>query len=313
MYEIPFDVFNKMVYSHLNSLHAPLSEFSSWTPSPLLVLSQGKDRAHQRGDPHEVNISIMITSCFEDKDIYHVPDILKVGLSQSESDEYMFPHEYLVHGPVNGRGFVTVPLPVYSENLGPVWDNLDEMSNWTESPIASFKRKAAGPAEQELEGCEEVAGLIVEMFATHQLDTKFLELWLIVSFFCMRGRSWLNKHTKSFDAIFKKLLATRSMETFLVEYALHKPPMRETAVQLLKHAPYLKDVLQAVRVMGMLVPMWKNLPLGDAVKMEIDEEEITADGERRILKFFDEELTPEEEKACMDNYIGWWTIQWWKE
>ena len=160
MYDIPFEVFNEMVHSHLNSRQRPLSYFSSWTHSPLLLLSQAKARARQ-WEPHEVNISIMITSRFKDKDIYHVPDILKVGLSQSESDHRtMYPHEYLVHGPVSGDGFLTISLPVFIRELGPLWDNLDELDYWSDRPTASFEKLATNTIQEELEGCEKVAGII---------------------------------------------------------------------------------------------------------------------------------------------------------
>ena len=72
----------------------------------------------------------------------------------------MYPHDYLVHGPVSGDGFLTISLPVFIRELGPLWDKLDELDYWSDRPTASFEKLATNTIQEELEGCEKVAGII---------------------------------------------------------------------------------------------------------------------------------------------------------
>ena len=74
----------------------------------------------------------------------------------------------------------------------------------------------------------------------------------------------------------------------------------------IKQAEYFPDVSQATHLASMLVVMSRNPPLGVAVDMETGEEKHTADEERSMLKFYDEDLSPEEGMARMASTPDGW-------
>jgi hypothetical protein len=128
MFDSPAYVLRPSFYKHLTG-KLESSPYSSWTSVPRLVIGRAKDWIALY-DEENVFVSIMITSYFTKTDIYHVTDIMKVGLVLETNTTDLWPHEYLVHGPVAGTGFMTFDISTFKKTLGPVWDGIETMVGW---------------------------------------------------------------------------------------------------------------------------------------------------------------------------------------
>lgn len=116
MFYYPIEVLRPQYHSHLIGKHMS-TPYSSWTPTARLVFGRAKQLIDDYTLPI-VFLSIILTKYFTKNDIYHVTDSLKTGFSLTEDAKNLWPHEYFVHGPIEGTGFMTFPISTFQEILG---------------------------------------------------------------------------------------------------------------------------------------------------------------------------------------------------
>lgn len=95
----------RMVEDHIG-IRPGLSEFSSWSPSLLLVLCYAES-LYQLSSKVSSHVCIIDTEKVTNS-AYSVPDIFEVGLTDSKQRGLCLSLEYLLHGVIKGAGSVAL-------------------------------------------------------------------------------------------------------------------------------------------------------------------------------------------------------------
>ena len=257
------DAFKDHLTSHLNG-ELMISSLTSWTHSLLAVLSRAYSLTGEVST-EEIFISIMITSCFEDKEIYYVPDILRVGLGMDPSNHGGYYHEYVVNGPISGPGLAAIKLSELMQSMGSLWSETPDSDGWYkcyEEMINVFQAQRAGTfIDDQFEDCvRAVQGSILPAFVQQQIDLgafKLMELYITAQFYCMRKHIWFGRLPNDLDPKWVAAMTETSTSGGLSEmqrnwcggiipriHAAIQPRRTETFI---KHSP---DVQQTLFLVG---------------------------------------------------------------
>ena len=186
---------------HLEAERGP-SFFTSWTHSLLAVLSRARS-LFENQDAKNIFITIMITSCFEDKEIYWVPDIYEFGYNMSGQNRG-YSCTYVVHGTISGPGLGTIRLSTLVNDMGFLWEEIPTTESWFD---VSKDLTGAWSNQNDCDGhpriddrfqtCVKVVQeTILPEFATQPIEYgtfKFMELYITAQFYCMRVHYWFHR------------------------------------------------------------------------------------------------------------------------
>ena len=193
------------------------SNFSSWTHSLLTVLARAKEAATlEHAD--SIYISIMITSAFEDREIYYVPDIYQVGFQATVPAVQVRPHEFVVHGPIKGPGLATLPLSVWRNSLGTLWAEIPTCDTWDDChnfASHAFRRELRQDVDERFGICARTAQYrIMSQFGVIDRGAfKFAQLYITAQLYCMRQHFWC---TPALDTLNGRWFAAMTTDPLLV-------------------------------------------------------------------------------------------------
>ena len=120
-----------MINGHIYTKKDIQSEFSSWSPSFLLVLCYAEQKFVKYQSAH-----VCVVDTYKIRNgVFHVPILINVGLvrrghRQEISSYQPFPEEYLVHGVVSGEGYNALSYGKIRHDLLEVYPEIRNNKDW---------------------------------------------------------------------------------------------------------------------------------------------------------------------------------------
>jgi hypothetical protein len=121
----------RMINGHIHTTKDIQSEFSSWTPSLLLVLCYAEQKFVQHESAH-----VCVIDTYKIRNgVFHVPTLINVGLARKGRRRVIlsgdpFREEYLVHGVVSGKGYHALSYGKIRRDLLKVYPEIRNNMDW---------------------------------------------------------------------------------------------------------------------------------------------------------------------------------------
>ena len=183
-----------MLNSHTWTWKILHTEFSSWSPSLILVLMYA---AYIKRKDGNARVCVLDTSQAHN-DIYYVQDLFRAA-GKPAVDLKHLPHEILVHGRVCGDCYTAVPFDELALDVFKVYpamrtsfmrENLKDLDKWGDSLRTIYWRDTGKPHYENIAkavgACKIVAEKLAGGLKIAELDQIVLQL--AVAFLCLRRR-----------------------------------------------------------------------------------------------------------------------------
>jgi hypothetical protein len=158
----------RMINGHIYTETSIQSEFSSWSPSLLLVLCY----AEQKFVRHQSAHVCVIDTYNMRNGVYHVPVLIQMGLARRRRRDIStwkpYPQEYLVHGIVSGKGYTALSYDKIRNNLLKVYPEIRNNEDWGGNLRATRFAPSFAPVEITSAHVELLKG-IAESFGLRKL------------------------------------------------------------------------------------------------------------------------------------------------